>query len=313
MMRHAVLRYAFLFLFLIKLYTVKIAIYGQQVSKENIGQVKDLFGWLRNHNVNVSIYGAYKHYLEKTSKIDVPFPEFNGYEDLEKDVDCMLSLGGDGTMLNTILLVRDSGIPVVGLNMGRLGFLSSIPKENAEKAILDIINRKYTLDQRVMISANGMKAGPSSENYALNEITVLKKDTSSMIRINTWLDDEYFGTYWADGLIISTPTGSTGYSLSCGGPIIMPDSRSFVITPIAPHNLSIRPVIIPDTTVIRLSIESRNKSFLLSLDSRSYSLKKDEEIIIRKCDFTINLVKPNNISHIATLRNKLLWGIDKRN
>lgn len=292
---------------------MKIAIYGQQISKDNLEYARDFFSWLNKHNVNVSIFGPYKEYLQKTFKFDIRFPVFYSHQDLEKDVDCLISLGGDGTMLNTILLVKDSGIPVVGLNMGRLGFLSSIPKENAEKALIDIINRKYTLDQRVMISVTADNKELKTENFALNEITVLKKDSSSMIRINAWLNDEFFGTYWSDGLIISTPTGSTGYSLSCGGPIIMPDSQSFAITPIAPHNLSIRPVIVPDDTEIKLTIESRNKSYLLSLDSRSYTLKKNEEIIIKKCNFAINLVKLNSISHIAMLRNKLLWGMDKRN
>jgi NAD+ kinase len=261
----------------------------------------------------VTIYRPYKDHLSKHFKLNTSFPVFETAADLAKDVDCLISLGGDGTMLNTILLVRDSGIPVVGLNIGRLGFLSAIPKENVEEALLSIVDRKYTLDKRVMLQAYAKHAELETENVALNEITVLKKDTSSMIRINTWLNNEFFTTYWADGLIISTPTGSTGYSLSCGGPIIMPESRNFVLTPIAPHNLNMRPVIIPDDTEIRLTVESRNKSFLLSLDSRSYSLKKGEEIIIKKCNYSINLVKLHSISHISTLRNKLLWGIDKRN
>lgn len=292
---------------------MKIAIYGQLLAKENVEHIKELFRWLHNHNVNVTIYGPYKDYLKKQYKFETSFPAFETSGDLAVDVDCLLSLGGDGTMLNTILLVRDSGIPVVGLNMGRLGFLSSIQKENAEEALLNIIDRKYTLDQRVMIQAHTAHTTLGEENVALNEITVLKKDTSSMIRINTWLDNEFFTTYWSDGLIISTPTGSTGYSLSCGGPIIMPESKNFVITPIAPHNLNMRPLIIPDHTEIKLTIESRSKSFLLSLDSRSYSLKKSEEIIIRKCNYSVSLVKLHNISYISTLRNKLLWGIDKRN
>lgn len=292
---------------------MKIAIYGQLLSKENTEHVRELISWLKNNNVNVSIYGPYNEHLHRHHKLETGFPEFNDDHGLANDVDCLLSLGGDGTMLNTILLVRDSGIPVVGLNTGRLGFLSSIPKENAEAALHNILDRKYSLDPRVMIEAKSTHAELSDENFALNEITVLKKDSSSMIRIHTWLDGEFFTTYWADGLIISTPTGSTGYSLSCGGPIIMPESQSFVLTPIAPHNLNMRPVIIPDHTEIKLTIEARNKTFLLSLDSRSYTLKKHEEIVLRKCPFSVNLVKLHNTSHIHTLRNKLLWGIDKRN
>jgi len=292
---------------------MKIAIYGQQLSKENVEHVRYLFSWLHNHNVTVIIYRPFRDHLQKAHKVETRFPVFENHSDLHRDVDCLISLGGDGTMLNTILLVRDSGIPVVGLNMGRLGFLSSIPKENAEEALLNIIDRKYTLEQRVMIEATANHADMQEQNFALNEITVLKKDTSSMIRINTWLNGEFFTTYWADGLIISTPTGSTGYSLSCGGPILMPESENFVLTPIAPHNLNMRPVIIPDDTEIRMTVEARNKSFLMSLDSRSYSLRKSEEIIIKKCGFSVSMIKMHNISYISTLRSKLFWGIDKRN
>ena len=292
---------------------MKIAIYGQQIAPENIAYLTTLFNWLNTHNVKVTIYKPYSEYLLKEFQINPQYPVFSKDTDLETDVDCVISIGGDGTILNTMLLVRDTSIPVIGLNTGRLGFLSSVPKENMEEALTQLLDRKYTLDTRVLLDVQAGTDIIESERLALNDITVLKKDTSSMISIHTWLNGEFFTTYWADGLIISTPTGSTGYSLSCGGPIILPTSHSFVITPIAPHNLNMRPVIVPDSTQIKLVIESRQESNLISLDSRSYILKTGTEIHIQKAKFAVNLIKMPNISYIETLRNKLLWGVDKRN
>lgn len=292
---------------------MKIAIYGQQIAPENVAYLTTLFNWLNTHNVKVTIYKPYSDYLSNEFKLNPQFPVFSKDTDLEADVDCMISIGGDGTILNTMLLVRDTSIPVIGLNTGRLGFLSSVPKENMEQALTQLLDRKYTLDTRVLLDVQTGEDIPVTERLALNDATVLKKDTSSMISIHTWLNGEFFTTYWADGLIVSTPTGSTGYSLSCGGPIILPTSQSFVITPIAPHNLNMRPVIVPDTTQIKLVIESRQESNLISLDSRSYVLKTGAEIHIKKAKFAVNLIKMPNISYIETLRNKLLWGVDKRN
>jgi len=292
---------------------MKIAIYGQTLGAENVSYIETLFNWLNTHNVKVTIYKPYSDYLAKEHNVITHFPHFSKDHDLESDVDCMISIGGDGTMLNTSLLVRDTSIPVVGLNTGRLGFLSSVPKEGMEKALGQIIDRKYTLEPRVLLDVVADNEIGESEKLALNDVTVLKKDTSSMITIHTWLNDEYFTTYWADGLIISTPTGSTGYSLSCGGPIIMPTSQSFVLTPIAPHNLNMRPVIVPDTTKIKLVVEARHDSNLISLDTRSYTLKTGTEIHIKKAKFAVNLIKMPDISYIETLRSKLLWGMDKRN
>jgi NAD+ kinase len=292
---------------------MKIAIYGQTIAPENIAYLKSLFNWLNTHNVKVTIYKPYSDYLLKEFQLDTQYPAYSKDSDLESDVDCMISIGGDGTILNTMLLVKDSGIPVIGLNTGRLGFLSSVPKENMEVALTQLLDRKYTLEPRVLLDVDAGNDILETEKLALNDATVLKKDTASMISIHTWLNGEFFTTYWADGLIISTPTGSTGYSLSCGGPIILPTSQSFVLTPIAPHNLNMRPVIVPDTTHIKLVIESRQESNLISLDSRSYTLKTGTEIHIKKAKFAVNLIKMPNISYIETLRNKLLWGVDKRN
>lgn len=292
---------------------MKIAIYGQQITSDNFAHLNKLFDWLNTHNVNVIIYKPYSDYLAVEMGVKPAYPVFEADSVLDTDIDCMISIGGDGTMLSTMVLVKDTGIPVIGLNTGRLGFLSSVPKENMEAALAQLLDRKYTLENRVLLEVQAGNDIQGPERIALNDATVLKKDTSSMIAIHTWLNGEFFNTYWADGLIISTPTGSTGYSLSCGGPIILPSSQSFVITPIAPHNLNMRPVIVPDTTQIKLIIESRQDSNLISLDSRSYTLKTGTEIHIQKAKYGVNLIKMPEISYIQTLRNKLLWGVDKRN
>lgn len=292
---------------------MKIAIYGQQITADNIAHLNKLFDWLNTHNVNVIIYKPYSDYLAREMGVKPSYPVFEADSVLDTDIDCMISIGGDGTMLSTMVLVKDTGIPVIGLNTGRLGFLSSVPKENMEAALTQLLDRKYTLESRVLLEVQAGNDIVGPERIALNDATVLKKDTSSMIAIHTWLNGEFFNTYWADGLIISTPTGSTGYSLSCGGPIILPTSQSFVITPIAPHNLNMRPVIVPDSTHIKLMIESRQDSNLISLDSRNYTIKTGTEINIQKAKYGVNLIKMPEISYIQTLRNKLLWGVDKRN
>lgn len=293
---------------------MKIAIFGQVLARENVEHILELLHWLQSRNVHVVIYEPYFMYVVETHKIAVQLASYGTFTELSNDVDCVISIGGDGTMLSSISIIKDSGVPVVGLNIGRLGFLSSIPKEQIEEALNEIIHRKYRIEPRTLISATTNIESPWGEkNYALNEITILKKDSSSMITIHSTLNGEFFNSYWADGLIISTPTGSTGYSLSCGGPIILPEAQNFALTPIAPHNLSVRPVIIPDDIEITLQVESRNKTFLLSIDSQSYSIKKSARIALKKTPFTINLIQLHTQSFTQTLRNKLLWGFDKRN
>lgn len=292
---------------------MKIALYGRTLAPEHRGAVCQVFDWLRAHNLHVLIYKPYKDMLADTHQVTAPFQAFQSSEDLDQDVDCVISLGGDGTMLDTVMLVQDKGIPVIGLNLGRLGFLSSVQEPEFEQALNELLERRFSLDHRSLLSVVRPDFRNPAERLALNEVTILKKDSSSMIQIHAFINEEYFNTYWADGLIIATPTGSTGYSMSCGGPIIMPESSSFVLTPIAPHNLNVRPVIIPDDAEIRLKVESRQHNFLMSLDSRSYSLSADEEIVIKKPCFGINLIKLHSQSYVVTLRNKLFWGIDKRN
>jgi NAD+ kinase len=225
----------------------------------------------------------------------------------------MISLGGDGTMLDTVTMVRDSGIPVLGINYGRLGFLANIGKEEIQGVIETIAERKYVLDKRTLIHLEANLPLFGKSPYALNEFTIHKKDSSPMIKIHTYLNGEFLNTYWSDGIIVSTPTGSTGYSLSCGGPVVFPDSSSFVITPISPHNLNIRPIIVPDNNIISFELEGRTDGFICTLDSRKEIIGKEVQLAVKKESFDINLIRLNENNFLQTLRSKLSWGLDKRN
>jgi NAD+ kinase len=243
------------------------------------------------------------------------YKTFKEYSCLDSSFDILVSIGGDGTILRAATFVRDSGIPIIGINAGRLGFLAKVQKENIESFLQVVIEKKYTISKRALLS---LECSPENEqinelNFAMNEVTVSRKDTTSMITIETSLNDEYLNSYWADGLIISTPTGSTGYSLSCGGPVLTPEVKSFVITPIAPHNLNARPLVIPDDTEIKLKVSGREEQYLVSLDSRIATLNNNSVLTIRKTEFYINMVEIPNETFLKTLRNKLLWGEDKRN
>jgi len=225
----------------------------------------------------------------------------------------LISLGGDGTLLDTLSLVRDSGVPVIGINFGRLGFLASINKDEIRNAIKALLNKEYSLDQRSLISLTSKQKLFGEENFALNDITIHRRDNSAMMIIHAYMNGDFINSYWADGLIIATPTGSTAYSLSCGGPIIFPSSQNFVITPVAPHNLNVRPVVISDEVSLTFEVEARSAKFLLSCDSRTETVDHSVKITINKANFYMNLIRLHNESYLKTLRNKLLWGIDTRN
>jgi len=293
---------------------MNIALYGKSFS-ENFDQcVQQLILKLEKENCGISIYEPFALFLKKKVKFSFPVQTFNSCADINKKTDFLISIGGDGTLLNTITFVRDSGIPVIGINTGRLGFLASISKEEVLDAIDAIFNKKYFLEKRSLLQLETSKFLFGDMNFALNELTVLKKDTSSMIIINTYINDEFLNSYWADGLIVATPTGSTAYSLSCGGPIITPESENFIITPISSHNLTVRPIVISDKYSIKLKVtDGRNRRFLVSLDSRTQTIDNSTELIIRKADFKINLVRLENEKFFSTIRNKLMWGLDKRN
>jgi NAD+ kinase len=225
----------------------------------------------------------------------------------------MISLGGDGTLLDTVTLVQDKKIPLLGINFGRLGFLASIGREELDSAVASLVNHTFVKDERTLIHLDSNTPLFGSTPYGLNEFAIHKLDTSSMIKIHTYLNGEFLNTYWADGLIVATPTGSTGYSLSCNGPVVFPESGSFVITPVAPHNLNVRPLVVPDNNIISFEIEGRTDSFLCTLDSRKAIVHKDVQIAVKKEDFSINLLRLNETNFLQTLRNKLSWGLDRRN
>lgn len=293
---------------------MNIAIYGKSISENYINNIQHLIEILEKKKCCIHIYKPFGLLLKSKVKFSSAYQTFNGFADIDRKIDFLISIGGDGTLLNTITLVKDTGIPVFGINTGRLGFLSSISIEEIDVALDLVLKKKYRLEKRSLIEliANNQPFGDI--NYALNELTILKKDTSSLITINTYVNNEFLNSYWADGIIIATPTGSTAYSLSCGGPIISPEAENFLITPISSHNLTVRPFVIPDKHQIKLKVaEGRNKNFLISLDSRTHSMECSTEIVIKKAAFKISLIRLENESFFSTLRNKLMWGLDKRN
>lgn len=292
----------------------KIAIFGRVFNSSVTPYVDYLIDYLNNSKVEIIMYDEFYEFLKQETSCPQHFKTFSTNDNLPKDINFMLCLGGDGTMLAAVSLIKDSRIPIAGINFGRLGFLANIPKNEIEQALNQILLGHYSIQERALLSVEANnKVLFAGENFALNDITVFRHDTSSMITIDTHLDKELLNSYWADGLIIATPTGSTAYSLSCGGPIIMPGSGNFVITPISPHNLNVRPIVVSENITLRLKIESRTEKFILSCDSKSETLSTDTELIIKKAPFKVNLIRLENDSYFSTLREKLLWGIDVRN
>jgi NAD+ kinase len=294
---------------------MKVAIYGQYYQNSTEPIIKDIFKFFNANAVDLRIEASFLKILYEKKLLSKEYKTFSSHTELDSSFDILLSIGGDGTILRAATLVRDSGIPILGINAGRLGFLASVQKDNIEEFLQLVIEKKYTISERTLISVNGDTDIPdlADLNFAMNEISVSRKDTTSMITIETSLNGEYLTSYWADGLIISTPTGSTGYSLSCGGPVLTPDVKGLVITPIAPHNLNARPLVIPDDTEIRLKVSGREEQYLVSLDSRAASVKNEAVLTISKTPFTIKMAEIPNQTFLKTLRNKLLWGEDKRN
>jgi NAD+ kinase len=293
---------------------MKVAIFGQYYQNDTRPIIKDIFVFFNRNNVELVIEEKFLEILYKEEIVGKKYNTFASHKDLDSSIDILISIGGDGTILRAATYVRDSGIPILGVNAGRLGFLAKVQKENIEIFLQIVLEKKYTISERVLLSMESIPPNNDIEiNFAMNEITVSRKDTTSMITIETSLNGEYLNSYWADGLIISTPTGSTGYSLSCGGPILTPDVKGLVITPIAPHNLTARPLVIPDDTEIKLKVSGREEQYLVSLDSRINSINNNSELTIRKTPFKINMVEIPEETFLTTLRNKLLWGEDKRN
>ncbi|WP_320815424.1 NAD kinase [Flavobacterium sp.] len=291
---------------------MKIAIFGQnyQGNTENI--VSEVIKILDENNIEIIIEEKFKNSFKT---IDTNHKTFSSHEQLNNSIDILISIGGDGTILRAVTFVRDKNISIVGINTGRLGFLATVQIENINLLLNKVINRDFTISKRSLLSLQCTPRNPDlvDLNFALNEVTVSRKDSTSMITIETYLNGEYLTSYWADGLIISTPTGSTGYSLSCGGPVLMPDVNSLVITPIAPHNLNARPLVIPDNTEIELRVTGREEQYLVSLDSRITSVTNETLLKINKTSFQVNMIEFKDEGFLKTIRKKLLWGEDRRN
>jgi len=289
-----------------------IAIFGSPYPEHFSKYIQHLIKKLETEHINLIIEEEFSIFLENNIRFNKSISTFNSYATLKNKADFLLSIGGDGTLLKAVTYVRESEIPIMGINTGRLGFISSISADQIDDAITDILKGNYKINERTLLELSSDKNLFKEKNFALNEVAVSKKDTSSMIRIDAYVDDEFLNTYWADGLVVSTPTGSTGYSLSCGGPIIMPGTNNIIITPNAPHNLNVRPIVIDDNSVVKLKVEDRDQLALVSLDSRSRAFDSETELIIKKASFKIKLVQPQNNSFTKTIRHKLMWGLDKR-
>jgi NAD+ kinase len=292
---------------------VKIALFGKVFETENLEYFRILTESLEKNDCKLLIWKSFHDFLKDKINFRNDVTLFSNYTELKGKADLLFSVGGDGTMLDSVRLVRDSGIPIAGINLGRMGFLSSIPRSEIKDAVEEILAKRYRIEKRTLISLHSPQNLFSDFSYAFNELSINKKENASLVVVHVWVNDQKLHSYWADGLIIATPTGSTAYSLSCGGPILTPDSSNFVITPIAPHNLSVRPVVIPDSSLIRIRVDSRDHQALVGLDSQSVVITPDHDLVVGKAGFEINLVQRLNENFFSTIRAKLNWGSDIRN
>lgn len=292
---------------------MKVAIYSRGLEPEQEGQLLTLLEELTRFRIKICLFKGLTGPSSAVNMLPIEFSVFATHKDLDETIDCLISLGGDGTMLDTAVLVRDKGIPILGVNFGRLGFLASLGKENLPSAVEALVNGSYVVDHRTLIHLDADKKLFGDAPFALNEFAIHKRDTSPMIRIHTYLNGEFLNSYWADGLIVSTPTGSTGYNMSCNGPIVFPESGTFVITPVAPHSLNVRPIVISDTNIVSFEVEGRTEQIICALDARREIVDKDIQLAVKKEDFSVNLLRLNENSFLSTLREKLTWGLDKRN
>lgn len=291
---------------------MKIALHGKTINKETYPYVQEVIDELYSRDAELYIS---QHFLKEIRKHNIRLQKVESFQrkDSLRKLDFMFSLGGDGTLLDTITYVGEDELPLIGINTGRLGFLATTPKEKIKEVIDALYNNYYTYDYRTLIRLDADQDLFEGMNYSLNEFAILKKDTSSMIVVHAYIDGEFLNSYWADGLIIATPTGSTGYSLSCGGPLVLPQSNNFIVTPVSPHNLYVRPMVVSDKSVLSFEIEGRSKNFLISLDSRSRTVDASIQLAVRKENFRAKLVKLTGYNFFDTLRQKLNWGLDNRN
>jgi len=290
---------------------MKIAIFGKIFTDESSIYVKKVFDILRKNNVDIIIHEAFEGFLTTKNIISEYDKLYSSFEDL--DADMLFCIGGDGTLLESVTHVRNKNIPILGINTGRLGFLATTQKQQIEIDLNNLLKGNYTIDKRSLIWLDSDKDIFGGINFGMNEFTILKRDTSSMIVVHTFIDDVFLNSYWADGLIVSTPTGSTGYSTSCGGPVMLPSAKNFLICPVSGHNLNVRPLIVPDDCTISFEIEGRSKNFLVSLDSRSRTVDATAKLSVKKAPFEAQLIKIEGYNFLDTLRNKLHWGLDQRN
>lgn len=292
---------------------MKVAIYSRVIDYDQKGEVQQLFDELGKEKMELVIYEPFFETIRSSFRFPDKVSVFKDSNDLTGEIDFLISLGGDGTMLDTVTLVRNKNIPVLGINFGRLGFLASIGRTELVTAVQSLATRNIVIDKRSLIHLDANKPLFGDVPYGLNEFAIHKTDTSPMIKIHTYLNGEFLNTYWADGLIVATPTGSTGYSLSCNGPVVFPESASFVITPVAPHNLNVRPIVVGDDNIISFEVEGRTDHFICALDSRKEIVDKKVQLAVQREAFTLSLVRLNENNFLQTLRNKLSWGLDTRN
>lgn len=293
---------------------MQVVVYGKQYKHKDLPHIQALFNALYAEGANVYVYTPYLNDVKPHLKFAGPYAPFDDHRGFKVHrIDFVITLGGDGTMLNALTLVRDAGVPMLGINLGRLGFLASIEKDTIGEAIQKLVGGQFLIEERTMLYLESHPPIFGDLPFALNDCTILKRDTSSMITLHAFLNGDYLNSYWADGIIIATPTGSTGYSLSCGGPIVFPGSANFVLTPVAPHNLNVRPIVISDNSVLSFEIEGRADNFICTLDSRFELVSAHHQIAVRKNDFAARLVQLQDITFLHTIREKLAWGADVRN
>jgi NAD+ kinase len=292
---------------------MQVAIYGRKITKLTLPAFTEILETISSFGWGILLEEELSKSLNQKGLNSDSTKTFSFHKHLKEGVDLMISVGGDGTFLKSVDYVRDSEIPVLGINTGRLGFLANVAKDQIQEALSLIKAKKYIFQKRSLLSVHVNDGTGAQDFFAMNELALHKKDTSSMITVKVSLDGNFLNSYWSDGLIVSTPTGSTAYNLSCGGPIVTPGCQVHIVTPIAPHNLNVRPMVIPDHMPITLNVEGRGRSYLMSIDGKSRSIKQGQEIVINKAAFMINVIKFENNNFLDTIRNKMLWGIDKRN
>lgn len=291
---------------------MKIGIHGKDFNEETKKFIQTVFDELKSRDAHIELS---EEYAEIVKNADINLPDFSVYNEKEdlSYLDFLFTLGGDGTLLEAVTHVRKSRVPILGINTGRLGFLATTARSEFEKAIEALYQERFTYDERTLLKLESNQELFDGLNFGLNDFTILKKDTSSMIVVHAFIDGEFLNSYWADGIIVSTPTGSTGYSISCGGPLVLPQSNNFILTPVSPHNLTVRPIVVPDSCELSFTVEGRSKNFLISMDSRYETIDEDAELRIKKENFTARLVKLEDNNYFKTLRQKLNWGFDIRN